>query len=184
MPVTEPLNRNSVTIKHLNIGKRGGGVSGSGGGSGGSASAGIIVQYGIETSQTFSIPTGVYPISYPINTLDFPKEIKPSNDVTLAPFLYKSVFEGVMEITAFVEIEEQSDLERHVLHILRKQDTQVDVARQYIAVKKGTKLVLEITTRVRLLLDDEISIAVSVANIGATPNTLTINSGQVKISSV
>jgi hypothetical protein len=185
MPVTEPISRNSLTSKHLNIGKKGGSTTASGGGSaGGAAGIGtneILAHYGIETAQTLVIPNGAFPVNYPLNKLNFPQVLKSSTDVTLLPFRYQATTAKDVQISVYIECAVNANLDRHVLHVFRRNDVSVEVAHQTVAVVDGATLSLTINETIRLSVDDQIEIGVSVHNNSVTNQNFVINVGQVKI---
>lgn len=188
MPVTEPISRNSLTSKHLNVGKKGSTTTASGGGStGGATSTGgseTLAHYGIETAQTLVIPSGAFPANYPLNKLDFPQVLKSSTDVTLLPFRYQATTAKDVQISVYIECDVNANLDRHVLHVFRRNDVSVEVARQVVSVVDGTSLSLTINEAIRLSVDDQLEIGVSVHNNSVTNQNFVINAGQVKIKAV
>ena len=185
MPVTEPIQRNGITSKHLNTGKKGGSTTASGGASGGtSVGTGaneILAHYGIETAQTLVIPNGAFPTNYPLNKLDFPQVLKSSTDATLLPFRYQATTAKDVQISVYIECAVNANLDRHVLHVFRRNDVSIEVARQIVSVLDGTTLTLTINEAIRLSLNDEIEIGVSVHNSSVANQNFVINAGQVKI---
>jgi hypothetical protein len=184
MPVTEPISRNSLTSKHLNIGKKGGATTASSGGaSGGTGNAAneILAHYGIETAQTLVIPNGAFPVNYPLNKLNFPQVLKSSTDVTLLPFRYQATTAKDVQISVYIECAVNANLDRHVLHVFRRNDVSVEVARQVVPVVDGATLSLTINETIRLSVDDQLEIGVSVHNNSVTNQNFVINVGQVKI---
>ncbi len=186
MPVNEPIARNSITDKHLNIGKRGSGASATASSSGNGSNVGstILAHYGIETAQNLVITNGTFPTNYPLKKLNFPLVLKESADVTLAHWRYTSTTVRDVIVTAFIECNLNAALERHVLHIFRKHDTATDIARQIVAVVDGTTLTLSVTAQMRLWADDELFVGVSVLNKTGANATLVVSGGQVKVVAV
>lgn len=188
MPVTEPISRNSVTSKHLNIGKQGGSTVGSGaGGASGGVSTGaseILAHYGIDTAQTLVIPSGAFPANYPLNKLDFPQVLKSSTDVTLPPFRYQATTAKDVQISLYIECDVNANLDRHVLHLFRRNDVSTEVARQIVSVVDGATLSLTINEAIRLSVDDQLEIGVSVHNNSVANQNFVINAGQIKIKAV
>lgn len=188
MPVTEPISRNAITEKHLNIGKKVGATTASGGASAGggtgNAASEILTHYGIETAQTLVIPNGAFPANYPLNKLDFPQVLKSSADVTLLPFRYQATTAKDVQISVYIECDVNANLDRHVLHVFRRNDISVEVARQVVSVVDGATLSLTINEAIRLSANDELEIGVSVHNNSVTNQNFVINAGQVKIKAV
>lgn len=185
MPVTEPISRNALTAKHLNIGKKGGvstasGGASSGGGTGTGASE-ILAHYGIDTAQTLGITNGAFPANYPLNKLNFPQVLKSSSDVTLLPFRYQATTAKDVQISVYIECDVNANLDRHVLHVFRRNDVSVEVARQTVAVVDGSTLTLTISEAIRLSVDDQLEVGVSVHNNSVSNQNFVINAGQVKI---
>jgi hypothetical protein len=185
MPVTEPIPRNAITEKHLNTGKKGGGSTASGGGrTGGATSTSaseILAHYGIETVQTLVIPNGAFPANYPLNKLNFPQVLKSSTDVTLLPFRYQATTAKDVQISVYIECDVNANLDRHILHVFRRNDVSVEVARQVVSVVDGATLSLTINEAIRLSVDDQLEIGVSVHNASVTNQNFVINAGQIKV---
>lgn len=182
MPATTPLKQNSITSKSLNVARFGGAsvsASSTGGATAG-AGASVLAQYGITAAQNIVIPAG----EYPLTQLDFPQIIKESADVSLAPFRYLTNIMRDVEVIVYLEMAENADIARHVLHIRRKNTYTSDAAYTFDTVLDGLVRAVSLSASIRLFPDDELSIALSAKNLTSASETLSITSGQVKILAV
>lgn len=139
-----------------------------------------IAQYAFTDDQTFNIGTGVFPANYPMSVVEFDKVVKKSVDVS-TPFRWTAPSEGRVIVNVSMEVAENANLARHVLHIRHKDDEERDAAYSIKAVKEGTRLKMSLTGTLYVYADDEISIGLSVKNLTATAQTLTLKNGQVEI---